>query len=251
MKLQGFFMLIPSLLLAMPILSQAKSISQVEVQWSICEASEAQFFQKINRRPSGTSFRDVLYSETSNLDLAQRGAMFRTRVPRDNPAGPAGGNKNDGPKTAAKVRGLSEVSIPWKFLEGKDSKCELDAYAATQSIGCSLYFKPGSRAQLRSADQELFIANLTGFRNFSALIVLGPAHSIEWTWDEASVNESLVMEALRTQKGFFSLELSTRVDIDKQLQVYQKITTWLNSRLVQLCPQQGGKTTELLRSLLN
>jgi hypothetical protein len=214
------------------------NLSMAEVQWVICEPSESALFQKLGLPLPNPSLREVYYSDTLALDIFHRGGILRTRVSKDKA------------KTSAKIRPATEAAIPWAFFAGKDYKCEYDAYSTGQSIGCSLYFTPKGHGPLRSEDQEFMIAKQTGFSDFAALRLIGPAHSAEWEWSDSETRESLVLESMRAPKGFFSLELSTRVPRERKSEVAEKVSRWLLRHGVQACSVQKGKTEELLNAFV-
>jgi len=218
--------------------SQEQIISTVELQWAVCEQSEKSFFAKINSAPGKYSDREVYYSETRDLDLYHAGAVVRARMTKKKI------------KTAVKIKLMDESQIPWDFLAGQDFKCEFDSYSGNEKIGCSLYSQPVDKQNLRSQSQDDFINRQTGFSQFSELKTWGPAQSREWKWLESEVGETLVVESVRAPGSFFSLELSVRASVEQKEWVLKKVRTWLDSKAVQLCSDQVGKTEKLLKSLI-
>jgi len=218
--------------------SQEQIVSTVELQWVVCELSENSLFTKINSVPGKYSDREVYYSETRDLDLYHAGAVARARMTKKKI------------KTAVKIKLMDESQIPWDFLAGQDFKCEIDSYSGNEKVGCSLYSQPVDKTNLRSPAQDDFIRRQTGFSQFSELKTWGPAHSREWEWLESEVGETLVVESVRAPGSFFSLELSARASVEKKEVVLKKVRTWLDSKAVQLCPDQVGKTEKLLKSLI-
>lgn len=231
-------------LLICPSLVFAKSdggLSNVELEWVVCEPNEATLFQKLKTSEGDPENRDVYYMETPDFTLFNKGAVVRTRI------------KNKSMRTSTKVHFQNEAQIPWDFLGDKDYKCEKDYYIDSPRLGCSLFSTPSMFKQIPSESQKNFLRNEVGFYAFDQLKVLGPARSMVWGWQEDGVSgESkldIVVEAIRAPKDYLSIVLSVRVPLERQNEVFREVQSWLNRRKVQLCSGQSGKTRDLLEVL--
>jgi hypothetical protein len=221
-------------------IDEKNRVRETELQWVVCEPTAAKLLKKVNADPESPKLRDVYYTETQNLDIYNHGAVIRTRVSK-------GENKKI--KTAAKVNYEKEVQVPWRYLSDKEYKCEKDQYASKEKIGCSLYSHPSDLTNVDSIDQQEFIQRESGFQQWDKSVLLGPAQSYEWSWQDESLNLALVLEKVQVSKYYFNLELSVRVDINKSKQTFDRIQNWLVAHQVNLCPVQKGRTGELLKVL--
>lgn len=231
----------------------AGDVSEVELQWVICEPSEETFFAKLGVDAGMPRERLVYYSETPSMDLFRFGIVVRTRV---------SGAKL---KTAVKVKYQNENQIPWSLLTGTDFKCEWNVYAFQENIDCSMKSKPRDLGHVISREQQEFIRFHTGFDRIPALRRLGPVQSREWLWRDSRVQGELAFESisLQSQKKttsqasqasqgrLFNMELSVRVTAPDKAEVFQKLGEWLKERNVHLCQNQKGKSEALLKELRN
>lgn len=235
--------LIQVLLLGIVPTTWAEEVAKAEVQWVICEPSEAVVFQKLGVAPGSANPQSVFYSETPAMDLFQLGTVVRTRV---------SGSKI---KTAVKIKYQNENQIPWNLLHGTDFKCEWNTYASEENMSCSLKSKPSTPAHLISQEQKEFIRLETGFDRIAELQLLGPVQSREWNWKETRVGEDLSFESISWESKpsgsrFFNMELSARVRVSDKAKTFQKIGNWLEEKNIHLCKAQKGKSEALLRTLL-
>lgn len=215
----------------------AQSVSNVELQWVLCEKSASQFFEKIQVKDVLSQKRNVYYFETPSLDLFQKGAILRSRETRNVV------------KTVAKFNYSSESEINWDLIHGQDAKCEWDSYVGSpEKIGCSIKSSSDASSNSRwySLAQEKFLSHETqiDFENLN-IKKWGPAQSEEWVWDD------LVLESVIGPNYYLSLELSTRVPLADKTLTQERIQTWLLQKNVKLCPQQMGHTGQLLKALMN
>jgi hypothetical protein len=224
--------------LSISTIALAKQITDVELQWVICESSEEIFFSKLGVSQGKSLDRDVYYSDTDDLAVYTHGGTLRTR------------KSIHKMKTAAKIKGIPQSQIPWSLLKDKDFSCELDSYSGQETIGCKLNFEPKDGKKLYSRDQEDFLRHQIQFDQFEMLRTLGPAFSREWKWNDAELNQTIAVESMRARSKFFSLELSVRVPIEKKLKIASQVSKWLEKKSIHLCQQQEGKTEKLLRVLL-
>jgi hypothetical protein len=213
-------------------------LSKVELQWSLCEDDESAIFAKLGSPAGRPRLRDVYYSETPGLDLFRSGGILRTRI------------DDSKSKTAAKVKFRERAQVPEELLNDKATKCEWNAYPGVEEIDCSLSHKYHDRNPMISHEQELFLAQITGFSSFSDLQNWGPAKSQEWEWHEPQIEVDLTLESLRLDAQFLSLEISTRVPLAQKQVVFDKIHEWLKRNKINLCPAQKGKTEALLKALI-
>jgi hypothetical protein len=244
-NLKFFFLIIfLSTQLAMAGVSKLNKIenrvSQVELQWVICEPSIKVLFSKLDFKPEQSDSRKVYYSDTQNQDLYGRGTIIRTRVPSE---------KSKKIKTAVKVNYLEEFKIPWNFLANQDYKCEEDMYLQRSKIGCSVYSYPMDLNNTFSSEQAAFIQKESGFDHWNDVVLYGPAQSTVWSWSEESLDLDLEVEQIKVENQFFNIELSTRVNIDQGKAVFGQLQKWLLDHQIRLCQIQQGRTGELLNIL--
>jgi hypothetical protein len=218
--------------------AMASSVDNTELQWALCETSATALVKKLQTSVGPSEVRDVYYLETPGLDLLSQNAFIRIR------------NTGGKLKSAAKVNYPDDHKLPWDHLHGKDAKCEWDRYGSYKKIGCSLEAKPDDLEESLSKDQEKFLLAETTFKNFEDLTLLGPATSEFWEWHDHTTNADFSLEVVEAPHGFFSMELSTRVQTKEADKIFHTLQTWLNSRGVSLCPVQKGKSEALIRALL-
>lgn len=222
----------------LPLVSFSKSISNVELQWSVCEPSEQKLFQKMGVQPGPFERRLLYYAETIHKDLLSQNGVLRFR-------GVSGKMK-----LSAKVKFQNENQIPWEFLEGTDFKCELNSYMDEEDLSCSLN-EPVSGASVSiGSRQKDFIRTQTGFDSFQELQVWGPAETLTWNWQDPRASAQMVVESTRAPR-YFGIELSTRVPLSQKVETARRIQTLLHDRQIQLCPVQKGKADSLIQSLID
>lgn len=212
------------------------SLKNVELQWAICEPNMKSLWQKIGQHTKKRT-REILYSDTPTRALYRRGAILRTK------------HDHARFKTAAKIKGYSESSIPWDFLSDYEYKCEWDSYSTEEMISCTVYADSKKMNQLHDKAQEEFISRETNFNSFDQVQVWGPLIGHEWSFRHQSIN--LIIDSIDLpDTAITSIELSARVNIEQKYVVKDKIEDWIKEKNLALCRYQTGRTGVLLKYLI-
>ena len=77
---------------------------------------------------------------------------------------------------------------------------------------------------------------------------LGPATSTEWTF-QAESKQIFTLEQIKYNQ-YQSIEISTRVPSSEISTEQKRWTDFLNSKKINLCPEQKGNTSKLLKQMV-
>ena len=203
-------------------------IEIAELQWVICDDPQI-IMQKMNITGSQIKQRSISYTDSINIDLFNLGYIIRTRTDRFKS------------KSVLKTNYTNANNIPWEKYSKYDFKCEFDVYLETQKIGCKLTSSLDEIIAIVEQEQPA-----VGQMNLKSL---GPATSTEWTF-QAESKQIFTLEQIKYNQ-YNSMEISTRVPASDIATEQKRWTDFFNSKKINICSEQKGNTSKLLKQMLN
>lgn len=218
------------------LLLNANEIVLSEVKWSICDGTSNEILTKLNQKVKKSKSRFVSYFDNRSLTLYTRGIQIRKR-----------GNLDDFELTV-KAQYQTVDDVPWNWLSDKNYKCEQDIIGLKSILACSIDSKFDSHAFMDQSQIDL-ISKSSSDVDLNHLVEFGPVKNTSWKL--IYEQSEMVLEELELPKNINIHELSIRVNTEDVSVVKNKIENLFSSVKINLCPEQKGKTIQVLEAFLN
>lgn len=207
--------------------AEKNKVKKAEIQFEICEPSVGVILKKLQLSASSTKTKEVFYHDTDNLDLIRQNVVLKIS------------SASSKLQSIAKVKNLSEDSIPWNELENHDHKCELDIYLDLSRISCSLSEVLKNNTDILSLPQVNFI-KATGLNPiYPNMKSFGPVATLSQTVKDSKYN--MVIESSFVGRKLAAIEFSVRTDIKDARKAQTELKYLLDEAGVILCSDQQGK----------
>ncbi len=210
-------------------------IVQTEIKWSICDGTSDEILTKLNQKVKKSKSRLVSYFDNTSLTLYSRGIQIRKR-----------GNPDDFEITV-KAQYQTSAEIPWGWLSDKNYKCEQDIIDIKSILACSIDSKFDSQVFMDQSQIDLISKRSTDV-DLNHLAEFGPVKNTSWKL--IYEKGEMVLEELELPNKVNIHELSVRVNIANVSIVKNEIQNKILSANISLCPEQKGKTIQVLKAFL-